>query len=141
MKSLRNPRSLSVVVRRGAVLGALAAALAVPASASAATTNFRSNALFSCAGAVGGIPTANTANITSTLTTVSAKVTVHAPPGTSVFGQLTQGNCLRLKFFTLSVGLSGTATTTVSDLKISNRAFVWFTNTLGQLQITPAVTT
>jgi hypothetical protein len=102
--------------------------------------NFRRNAIFTCFGADGtGTPTANTANITASLTTVSAVVTVHAPAGTTVFGQLTQSGCLRLKFFTFRVPASGVGTATVTDSRISANAFVWFVDTVGDFQITPEV--
>jgi hypothetical protein len=102
--------------------------------------NFRRNAIFTCFGADGtGTPTANTANITASRTTVSAVVTVHAPAGTTVFGDLTQSGCLRLKFFTFKVGASGVGTTTVTDARISNDAFVFIEDTVGDFQITPEV--
>jgi hypothetical protein len=100
---------------------------------------FRRNAIFTCFGAFGGANTANTANITASLTTVKAVVTVHARAGTTVFGQLTQSGCLRLKFFTFTVPASGVGTTTVTDLRISANAFVWFNDTVGDFQITPEV--
>jgi hypothetical protein len=156
---------MSVVRRRGAKLTAVAAGLvalgafaAVPAAAKHDATgdrpdahehptssssdpvvNFRRNALFTCFGANGGAPTANTANITATLTTVKAVVTVHAPPFTTVFGQLDQSGCARLKFFSFTIPFSGVGTTTVTDLRISNDAFVWFNDTAGEFQITPEV--
>jgi hypothetical protein len=101
--------------------------------------HFQRNALFTCFGAGGGLPTANTASITASFATFTAVVTVHAPPGTSVFGELTQSGCLRLKFFTFIVPASGVGTTTVTDLRISNDAFVWFNDTAGDFQITPEV--
>jgi hypothetical protein len=102
--------------------------------------NLRRNAIFSCFGADGtGTPTANTANITAVLATVQAVVTVHAPPGTAVFGQLVQSGCLRLKFFTFIVPASGVGTATVTDLRISNDAFVFIVDTAGDFQITPEV--
>ena len=103
--------------------------------------NFRTNAIFNClTGADNtGIPTNNTANISSSLTTVSAVVTVHAPPFTTVFGQLDQTGCARLKFFSFTVGPSGTGTTTVTDLRVTNGAFVWIVDTAGDFQITPLV--
>jgi hypothetical protein len=159
---------MSVVRRRGVKLAALAAGLvaltafaAVPASARHADgdgpdpgqfggrggqlpitgplVNFRRNAIFTCFGAFTGTPTANTANITSTLTTVKAVVTVHAPPFTTVFGELTQSGCARLKFFSFTVPASGVGTATVSDLRISSDAFVSFSDTAGDYQITPEV--
>jgi hypothetical protein len=101
--------------------------------------NFRRNALFTCFGANGGTATPNTASITATPTLIRAVVTVRAPVGTSVFGQLTQSGCARLKFFTFRVPLGGVATVTVTDLRISNDAFVWFNDTIGEFQITPEV--
>jgi hypothetical protein len=102
--------------------------------------NFRRNAIFTCFGADGtGIRTANTANITATLTTVKAVVTVHAPPGTMVFGELTQSGCVRLKFFTFTVPASGVGIATVTDLRISADAFVSFSDTVGEFQISPEV--
>jgi hypothetical protein len=102
--------------------------------------NFRRNAIFSCFGADGtGTPTANTANISATLTTIKAVVTVHAPAGTTVFGELTQSGCVRLKFFTFTVPASGVGTATVTDLRISRDAFVSFSDTAGDFQITPEV--
>jgi hypothetical protein len=102
--------------------------------------NFRRNALFSCFGAdATGIPTADTANITASFATVTAVVTVHAPPGTRVFGQLTQSGCVRLKFFTFTIGLGGVGTTTVSDLRVSNDAFAWFVTSAGGFEVSPEV--
>jgi hypothetical protein len=101
--------------------------------------NFRRNALFTCFGGFGGTPTANTASISATFTTIKAVVTVHAPPFTTVFGQLDQSGCARLKFFSFTVGASGVGTTTVTDLRISSDAFVWFNDTAGDFQITPEV--
>jgi hypothetical protein len=106
----------------------------------ASLVNFRRDALFSCFGADGsGTPTANTANITAGLTTITALVTVHAPPGSAVSGQLTQSGCVKLKFFTFVIGATGSGTTTVTDLRVSNMAFVWFNDTAGDFQITPTV--
>jgi hypothetical protein len=113
-----------------------------PTNAAAnSTVNFRQGALFSCFGADGtGIAAPSTANITANATTVTAVVTVRAAPFTTIFGQLTQSGCARLKFFTVSVGASGTKTETVSDLRVSNDAFVWFVSSGGgSLQITPEV--
>jgi hypothetical protein len=102
--------------------------------------NFRRNAIFTCFGAGRtGTPTSNTANITATLTTVRAVVTVHARPNTTVSGQLTQSGCVRLKFFTFRVPASGIGTATVTDVRISNDAFVWFVDTVGDFEITPEV--
>jgi hypothetical protein len=102
--------------------------------------NFRRNALFSCFfGAVGGIPTANTANITATFFTVTATVTVFGTPGTTVFGQLVQGACARLRFFTVTVGPTGVGTTTVTDFRVSNTVFLWFNSNAGDFEITPRV--
>jgi hypothetical protein len=101
---------------------------------------FRRNAIYSCFGADStGIPTANTASITASLTTFKAVVTVHAPPGTMVFGELTQSGCLRLKFFSFRVGALGVGTGTVTDLRITNDAFVSFSDTVGEFQLTPEV--
>jgi hypothetical protein len=106
---------------------------------------FRRNSLFSCSGAVDGTATNNTANITATLTTVKAVVTVHAPPFTTVNGQLDQsnqaGSCLKIKFFTLTVPLSGTGTATVTDTRFpgSNGAFVWINSFATGFEITPKV--
>jgi hypothetical protein len=109
-------------------------------TSSDAVVNFRRNAIFTCFGADGtGITTANTANITAGLTTVTAVVTVHARAGTTVFGNLTQSGCLRLKFFTFVVPASGVGTATVTDLRISNDAFVFFSDTAGDFQISPEV--
>ena len=106
-----------------------------------ALVNFRTGAIFSCINGADntGVATANTANITATLTTVSAVVTVHALPGTSVFGELTQAGCARLKFFSFTVPASGVGTTTVTDLRITGGAFVSFSDTAGEFQITPIV--
>jgi hypothetical protein len=105
-----------------------------------AVVNLRRNALFSCFGAgATGTPTADTANITASLGTVTAVVTVHAPPGTRVFGQLTQSGCVRLKFFTLAIGPGGVGTTTVSDLRVSRDAFVWFVTSAGGFEVSPEV--
>jgi hypothetical protein len=104
-----------------------------------ATVNFRRNALFTCFGANGGTTTANTATITASSTTITAVVTVKAPAGTQVSGQLDQSRCARLKFFSATVPASGTLTTTVTDLRISGDAFVWFNDTAGDFQITPEV--
>jgi hypothetical protein len=102
--------------------------------------NFRRNAIFTCFGALGtGTPTTNTASISATFTSIKAVVTVHAPPFTTVFGQLDQSGCVRLKFFSFTVGASGVGTTTVTDFRISNDAFVWFVDTVGEFQITPEV--
>jgi hypothetical protein len=102
--------------------------------------NFRRNAIFTCFGSDGtGTPTANTANISATLTTIKAVVTVRAPAGTTVFGELTQSGCVRLKFFSFTVPASGVGTATVTDLRISNDAFVSFSDTVGDFQITPEV--
>jgi hypothetical protein len=185
MKSLRIPRSMSVVRSGRAKLAVIAAGLvalgaysAVPAAARHAAAgdrpdpqqsgsdpqqsgsdpqqfgsgpvnhgfpgdpvvNFRRNAIFTCFGADGtGIPTANAANITASPTTVTAVVTVHAPPFTSVFGELTQSGCTRLKFFSFTVGASGVGTTTVTDFRIAPDAFVSFSDTAGDFQITPEV--
>jgi hypothetical protein len=168
MKRLRIPRSISVVRRRGVKLAALAAGLialtafaAVPASArhadgdgpdpgafggrggqlptASGVVNFRRMALFTCFGANGGTPTSNTANITSTLTTVKAVVTVHAPPFTTVYGQLDQSGCAKIKFFSFTIPASGVGTFTVTDLRVSRDAFVWFNDTAGDFQITPEV--
>jgi hypothetical protein len=104
------------------------------------SVNFRKNALFTCFGANGtGTATANTAQITASLTTITAKLTVQAPAGTMVFGQLTQSGCARLKFFNFTVPPSGTGTITVTDLRISGDAFAWFNDTHGDFQITPEV--
>jgi hypothetical protein len=160
MKRLRShARGVFVVCRRGALLGAMGAVLMAPAAfagppqrhrhphphasppaaAAATTVNFRQNALFTCNGAFGGaaVPT-DTATISSTVATVSATVRVVAPPGTFVSGQLTQGFCLRLAFFSFTVGPTGIGTTTVTDLRVSNRAFVWIVEG-GRLEITPSV--
>jgi hypothetical protein len=164
MKRLRITGSMSVVRRGGAKLAAVAAGLvalaafaAVPAVASHdargdgpdarghrtsfdAVVNFRRNAIYSCFGADNtGTPTANTANITASFTTVRAVVTVHAPAGTTVFGELTQSGCVRLKFFSFTVPASGVGTATVTDFRISNDAFVSFSDTLGEFQVTPDV--
>jgi hypothetical protein len=102
--------------------------------------SFRRNAIFSCFGADGtGTPTANTANISATLTTIKAVVTVHARAGTTVFGELWQSGCLRPKFFSFMVPASGVGTATVTDLRVSNDAFVSFSDTIGEFQITPEV--
>ena len=108
---------------------------------SASVVNFRQNAIFSCfTGSDNtGFATANTAQITTGFASVTAVVTIHALPGTTVFGQLTQSGCARLKFFTLKIPASGVGTTTVSDLRVSNDAFVWFNDTSGDFQITPDV--
>jgi hypothetical protein len=168
MKQLRITRSMSVVRRRAAEVAAVAglvalgAFAAVPAAASndargdwpgwskprfgerpivtAQGVNFRRNAIFSCFGADGtGTPTANTANITANFAMIKAVVTVHAPAGTTVFGQLDQSNCSRLKFFSFTVPASGIGTTTVTDWRVSNDAFVWFNDTSGDFEITPEV--
>jgi hypothetical protein len=164
MKRLRITHGMCVVRRKATKLAAVAAGLvalgafaAIPAAAghdsrgdrsdagehqtsSDPVVNFRRNAIFTCFGADGtGTPTANTANITASLTTVTAVVTVHAPPGTTVFGELTQSGCLRLKFFTFTVPASSVGTATVTDLRISNDAFVSFSDTVGDFQITPEV--
>ena len=167
MKRLRITRYMYVVRRRGAKLAALGIGLvalgaftaAVPAGArpgargdrpdrgehgtsrsSDALVTFRRNAIFTCFGAdATGIATANTANITASLTTVTDVVTLHAPPGTTVFGNLTQSGCLRLKFFTFTVSASGVGTATITDLRITNDAFVFFSDTAGDFQITPEV--
>jgi hypothetical protein len=110
-----------------------------PITSAVADVNFRRNALFTCFGANGGAATQNTANITATLTTVRAVVTVHAPAGTTVNGQLTQSGCARLKFFTFRIPAGGVATVTITDLRISRDAFVWFNDTAGDFQITPEV--
>jgi hypothetical protein len=110
--------------------------------AGATTVNFRQNALFTCFGANGtgtGTPTANTAELTANFTTITAKVTVHSVPGTTVSGQLTQSSCARLKFFSFTIPASGVGTTTVTDLRIRGDAFVWFNDTNGDFQITPEV--
>src|SRR5262245_28073479 len=102
--------------RKGAVLAVVIASLTVPAlaappfprpkrppwppGATDPTVTFRTGALFTCLGGTGGTATTNSADVSATFTTITAKVTVHAPAGTQVFGQLTQGGCLRLKFFT-----------------------------------------
>jgi hypothetical protein len=101
--------------------------------------NFRRNALFTCFGAFGGIPTADFANITSTFFTITATVTVFAPPGTAVFGQLVQSGCVRFKFFSFVVGPTGVGTTTVTDLRVSRDAFVFINTSNGQFEITPEV--
>jgi hypothetical protein len=162
MKPRRITRSMSVVRRSGAKVAAVVAGLvalgtftAVPAAArhdargdgsdlvahwyDGPVVNFRRNALFTCFGGFGGTPTANTASISATFTTIKAVVTVHAPPFTTVFGQLDQSGCARLKFFSFTVGASGVGTTTVTDLRISSDAFVWFNDTAGDFQITPEV--
>jgi hypothetical protein len=164
MKQLRDTRSVAVVRHRGARLAAvvaaavaLGAAAAVPAQArhrpprhrdqasqqavAAAVVNFRQNAIFSCFGAVGGFPNANTANIFSpNVFTVTAIVTVTAPPGSTFFGQLTQSGCVRTKFFTVTVPFgSTTGTAVVSDLRVSNAAFVYLVGGVTGLQITPLV--
>jgi hypothetical protein len=106
---------------------------------------FRRNSLFSCSGAVDGTATNNTANITATLTTVRAVVTVHAPPFTTFFGQLDQSNlagaCLKIRFFTVTVPLSGTAMATITDTRFpgSNGAFVWINSFATGFEITPKV--
>ena len=110
-----------------------------PTALATQTVFFRRNALFTCFGATGGINTANTARITASLFTVTAVVTVHAPPGTTVSGQLTQSGCARLKFFSFSIGATGVRSFTVSDVRIRNDAFVWFNDTAGDFQITPEV--
>jgi hypothetical protein len=163
MKRLRITHGRSVVRRKATRLAAVAAGLvalgafaAIPAAArhdargnrsdasehqtSSDPVVFRRNAIFTCFGADNtGTPTANTANITASLTTVTAVVTVNARPGTMVFGELTQSGCLRLKFFTFTVPASGVGTATVTDLRISNDAFVSFSDTVGDFQITPEV--
>jgi hypothetical protein len=155
---------MSVVRRKGAKLAGVAAGLvalgafaAVPAAArhdargdgsdagghrssGDPVVNFRRNAIFTCFGADGtGTSTPNTANISATLTTIKAVVTVHARAGTTVFGELTQSGCVRLKFFSFTVPASGVGTATVTDLRISNDAFVFFSDTVGDFQITPEV--
>jgi hypothetical protein len=155
---------MSLVRRAGAKLAPVAAGLvalgafaAVPAAArhdargdrpvagkhrhpGDVVVNFRRNAIYSCFGADGtGIPTANTASITASLTTIKAVVTVVAPPGTTVFGELTQSGCLRLKFFSFRVPASGVGTGTVTDLRVTNDAFVSFSDTVGEFQLTPEV--
>jgi hypothetical protein len=155
MKRLRDPRRLSVNRPSAAVLVAvmaLAAFAAAPAQArhrdrspspsvAASLVNFRQGALFSCFGAVGGIPNANRANISSTALTVTAVVTVTAAPGSTFFGQLTQSGCARTKFFTVTVPFgSTTGTAVVSDLRVSNGAFVYLVGGVTGLQITPLVT-
>jgi hypothetical protein len=170
VKRLRITRSMSVVRRRGAKLAAVAAGLvalgafaAGPAAArhdargdrpdaralgtsSDRVVNFRRNAFFTCFGGFGGTPTANTASITKVaffVTAVNATVTVHAPAGTRVFGQLVQSGCSRVKSFSFTVPASGVGTTTVVDLVARdigvNDAFVWFSDTVGDFQITPEV--
>lgn len=164
MKRPRITHGMSFVRRKATKLAAVAAGLvalgafaAIPAAgrndargdrsdagehqtSSDPVVNFRRNAIFTCFGADGtGTPTANTANITASFTTVTAVVTVHAPAGTTVFGELTQSGCLRLKFFTFTVLASGVGTATVTDLRISNDAFVSFSDTVGDFQITPEV--
>lgn len=110
------------------------------ATAASSTVNFRQNALFTCFGAGNtGTPTANTATITAGPTTITAVVTVHAPAGTMVSGQLTQSGCARLKFFSFTVPASRMATVTITDLRISRNAFVWFNDTARDFQITPEV--
>lgn len=101
--------------------------------------NFRRNALFTCFGGNGGTTTANTAAITASSSMITAVITVKAPPGTQVNGQLDQSRCARLKIFSATVPASGTLTTTVTDLRISGDAFVWFNDTAGDFQITPEV--
>jgi hypothetical protein len=104
--------------------------------------NFRKNPIFSCVvgGDNTGMVVADTATISSARSTITATVTVHATPGTTVFANLTQGGCARMKFFTIQVR-NGTGTATVTDQKVgfSNRAFVWFVETNGTLEMTPAV--
>jgi hypothetical protein len=170
VKRLRITRSMSVVRRRGAKLAAVAAGLvalaafaAVPAAARhdargdrpaaralgtsiGPVVNFRRNAFFTCFGGFGGTPTANTANITIArifVVGVNATVTVHAPAGTRVFGQLVQSGCSRVKSFSFTVPASGVGTTNVVDLAARNiginDAFVWFNDTVGDFQITPEV--
>jgi hypothetical protein len=46
---------------------------------------------------------------------------------------------LRLKFFTFTVPASGVGTTTVTDTRITNDAFVSFSDTVGDFQLTPEV--
>jgi hypothetical protein len=152
MKRLRATRSLSVACRSGAALCAVGAVLAAAAPAQArhhpprpaaapTAVNFRSGALFTCFGASGGLANGNTATISSpNFFTVTAVVTVSAPPGTVISGQLTQGGCARLKFFTFAVPATGTRTFTVSDVRVSNTAFVWIVGGVAGLQITPGVT-
>ena len=105
----------------------------------ASNVPLRRNAIFTCFGASGGTNTADTANITANLTTITAMVTVHSAPGTIINGQLTQSGCFRLKFFTFSIPASGVRTFTVTDLRVSNDAFVWINTTTGAFEITPEV--
>jgi hypothetical protein len=105
-----------------------------------AVVNFRRNAIFTCFGADGtGTATATTATITASRTAVNAVVTVHAPPGTTVFGDLTQSGCVKLQFFSFKIGASGVGSTTVTDVRVSNDAFVFIEDTVGDFQITPEV--
>jgi hypothetical protein len=110
-----------------------------PAAPTNPLVNFRRNALFTCFGAAGGIATPSTARITATATTVTAMLRIVAPPGTVISGQLDQSGCSRLKFFTTTVGITGVATLTVTDLRVSNDAFVWIVGGVAGLQITPEV--
>jgi hypothetical protein len=101
--------------------------------------NFRVGALFTCTGASGGVPVAtDTARITATATTITVTVTVRGAPGTFVSGQLTQNNCVRLRFFSFTIPPTGVGTITFTDLRISNAAFVWIVKG-GVLEITPRV--
>jgi hypothetical protein len=158
MKRLRNTRRLSVTRHRPAGVAAVVAAAvafsalaAVPAQArhrdrpsapsvAASVVNFRQGALFSCFGAIGGVPNANKATISSSFFTVTAVVTVTAAPGSTFFGQLTQNGCARTKFFTVTVPFGRTTgTAVVSDLRVSNAAFVYLVGGVTGLQITPLV--
>jgi hypothetical protein len=112
-----------------------------PQAAAAAPVPFRQGALFTCTGALGGVANANRATISSPNPfTVTAVVTVTGTPGSTFFGQLTQSGCLRTKFFTVTVPFgSTTGTAVVSDLRISNAAFVYLVGGVTGLQITPLV--
>jgi hypothetical protein len=115
-----------------------------PAPAAGPLVNFNRGALFTCSGALGGVATTDTANITATATRVTAVVTVRGTPFTTVFGNLTtsaRGICGAQQFFTVTVGATGVGTTTVSVARGAGTtgAFAWF-NRPGLFGVTLEVT-
>jgi hypothetical protein len=113
---------------------------------SASVVNFQSSppGIFSCTQGVTGpvVLTGDTASITFTATTVTARVTLHAPAGTFFSGQLTQGPfCSPTENFqgTVPHGASS-VTVTVTDGRGfgATGAFVSVTKG-GSFEITPLV--
>jgi hypothetical protein len=96
---------------------------------------------------MGGVSNNDTADITFTATTVSAKLVLHAPAGTMLSIQLEQGPiCFPTKNVLIRVPTGqSSVTTTVSDTRgvfpvRSTGAFVFVTNASSrQLEICPLV--